>query len=129
MLWNLLITLVVLGLFLTGAGAVLVYLHPQFGTGWLGILLEVATGVGLVFGALVAAFVVWQILQAILCSYFYGRLTREVELQLGLPSEEIKELNWSAQTLDACRAALALLGVNLGLLLLHIVPVIGSLSA
>jgi uncharacterized protein involved in cysteine biosynthesis len=123
---NLFITTVGLVLLLAAVATFIVYLHPLFPPGWGWVALEVVCGLVLLLLALVAALVVWKLLQSILCGHYYDRLARQVELQLGMKPEGMREVSWSYHAVDACRDIAALLGVNLGLLCLNVVPVVGS---
>jgi uncharacterized protein involved in cysteine biosynthesis len=128
---NLFITAFVLVLFLGGVAGVMVVIDSWFSPTWGGRVLEVLTAIALVVLALAGAFVVWQLLQGMLCSYFYARLAREVEVRLGFDPGEVsgEYLSWTYQVLDGLRAAGKLLAINLGLFALNFVPVVGSLLA
>ncbi len=104
-------------------------LHPEFPEGTLGIALEILSGILLIALAVALAFATWLILQAILCGYFYSRLAYQVELRLGARPEELTEVGFWAQAVDALRTVLTLIGINVGLLALHCVPVLGSIVA
>ena len=128
-LLNLLITAVVLVVLLVVAGLAINWLHPMFpsGGGWLA--LEIASGIAIAALTLLGAFVAWVLLEAALCGFFYGKLAVQVELKLGMARDEMSEVSLLAQTIDAVRDITLLLSINIGLLALHIVPVIGSLVA
>jgi uncharacterized protein involved in cysteine biosynthesis len=128
-LMNIVITIAVLvGLVMTAVGAI-AYLHPQYPDGWGWLLLEVIVGIALGALALLGAVIAWVLLEGILCGYYYGKLAEEIELQLGTPEDEIHPIPLKYQVLDAFGDVGWLLLVNLGLLLLNIVPVIGSILA
>jgi uncharacterized protein involved in cysteine biosynthesis len=128
-LLNLLITAFVLVLLLLAGFWYARELHPRFAGGWWQRGLEVLVMLALfavIVGLAVAA---WLLLQSILCGYFYGKLARQVELQLGLSPAEIKEVTLGREIVDGVRDVAVLLAVNAGLLLLNIVPVLGSVIA
>ena len=104
-------------------------LHPRFAGSWWQRGLEVFVIVALFVGIVAVALAVWLLLQSILCGYFYGKLARQVELQLGMRPEEMKEVSFGREVLDGIRDVSVLLAVNAGLLVLHIIPVIGAVVA
>ncbi len=124
---NLLITGIALLLFLVVVIGFLTYLHPAFPPGWGWVALEVLCAVLLFLVVLGATFVTWIILQAMLCGYYYENLARHVELQLGMQPEELSGLSFREQTVDTLFGLFSLVAVNIGLLLLHLVPVFGSI--
>jgi CysZ protein len=128
-LLNLAITATVLVLAVIAAVAVGRWLHPMFddgGWGWTG---RIAAYAGLAVATLGATAAVWVLLQGMLCGYFYGLLAREVELQLGLPPDQLREVSLGYQVVDALRDFAVLVAANGGLLLLNCVPVVGSVAA
>ncbi len=126
---NLLLTAFILALLLVGAGSLLVWLHDQYPPGWGWAILEVLAGILVLVAALAAALVAWTILEGILCGIFYERLARQVELQLGTPASELRELSFLATARDSVRDAFTLLGINVGFLALHLFPVLGTIVA
>jgi len=126
-LLNVFITIVAFVLLLVAVGGFIYYLHPQFPTGWLGLLLETLSALALLLLAVLATFVLWFLLQGILGGYFYGKLARQVELRLGTPEELLTELPMYREALDTFRDVTSLILVNASLLLLHVVPVVGSI--
>ncbi|MBM4091675.1 MAG: hypothetical protein FJ276_19940 [Planctomycetes bacterium] len=126
---NLLITGLAVVLFLMALAGFITYLHPVFPPGWGWLLLEILCGVVLLFLAIGATLVTWMVLQAVLCGYYYEKLARQVELQLGMRSEELEGLPVGEQFVDLLLDLAILLAVNIGLLFLHVIPVLGSLIA
>jgi CysZ protein len=124
---NLLITLAVLALLIVGVVATFRYLQPSFPAGLQGVFVGVVTGLILLIVALALSAVLAILLQSILFSYFAGRMARVVELRLGATPEELVELSFVAEAADGARDAAWLVTINLALLLLHLVPGIGSL--
>jgi len=126
---NLLITGLLLALLIWAAVAFGMHLHPRFaGSLWLRAL-EVLVVIALGAATLGATAALWILFQAVLCGFFYGRLARQVELQLGTPPETLTELPFWREAADGLRLFLSLVGIHLGLLLLHLVPVVGSVVA
>ncbi len=123
---NLLITGLTLILFLMVVAGFLTYLHPAFPPGWGWILLEIVCGILLLLLAFGAAFATWIVLQAILCGHYYEKLARQVELQLGMRSEDLAGLSLREQTVDTLLDLFLLVSVYIGFLFLHLIPVLGS---
>ena len=126
---NLVITGVVL-LFLVVVAIFFIYrLRPLFPTGWTWLLVEVLSGIAILVAAIGLSLAGWMLLQGILCGYFYSKLARQVEIQLGARPEELPEVSFGWHVGDALRDVAMLIGVNVGFLCLHVVPVIGSIAA
>jgi uncharacterized protein involved in cysteine biosynthesis len=123
---NIVITALVLVVLVSASVGLGWWLHAKFPDTWWGWIGEVATVIALAVAAAGGAAAVWILLQGILCGYFYSLLAREVELQMGMQVGDLKEVPFSYQVVDAVRDASALLVINLGFLLMHCVPVIGS---
>jgi uncharacterized protein involved in cysteine biosynthesis len=128
-LLNLAITAFVLALLVLSTIGFGVYVHPRFSPGWLGRTFEVLSALALLAAAFAASVAVWALLEGTLCGHFYGLLAREVEIELGMPPSEIREISLAYQFVDAARDFAALLGINSAMLLLNCVPVIGSIAA
>jgi len=125
-LLNLLVT-GMLAIVLVAAGVYCInVLHPLFAGDWLWRVLEVFVALAVLVVAFGLAAIVWVILQGIFCGHFYAKLAEHVELRLGMKREEIQEIPFSHQALDTLRDAGFLATMNLGLLLLHCVPGVGS---
>lgn len=123
---NLLITGFLLILLIAAGGWFFVTIHPKFGEGAWWLLAEVlaaALVVVVVFGLAVVA---WMVLQGILCGHFYGRLAEQVELQLGMRREEIKDVPFGVQVADTFRDVSSLILVNAGCLVVQIIPGLGT---
>jgi CysZ protein len=126
---NLLITGVVLLFLVIVAMVFISRLHPLFPDGWMWLVVEILSGIAIFVVAIGLGLAAWVLLQGILCGYFYSKLARQVEIQLGMRPEEMVDLKFGSQLRDAVRDVLVLIGINLGFLCLHIVPVIGSIAA
>jgi CysZ protein len=126
---NLLITGIVLLMLIVGVGFGIYWLHSAFPDGWGWLVLEVVSGIGLVLLALLGAFVTWLLLQGVLCDHFYSKLARQTELQLGVHPDQFSDVPFMVQVADAVRTVTKLVAVNIGLLALHLLPLIGSIAA
>lgn len=127
--FNLLITTLVLALLVAAGLWYARELHPRFaGDGWHRGL-EVLVILGLFGAAGGLAVATWLLLQSILCGYFYGKLARQVEVQLGMRPEDLQDVSLGREIVDGLRDVAMLVLVNGGLLLLHLLPVIGSIVA
>jgi len=62
----------------------------------------------------------------VLCDHFYGLLAERVERNLGRPADQISEVTLGYQVIDAVRDTSWLLLVNLGCLIVQVIPVIGT---
>lgn len=89
---------------------------------WIGFvaILMLAFGVGLIC---------YILLQSIFCAWFFSKLAYQVELFLGARSDELSEISYTGQIIDALRAAAKLLLVDIGILFLNIIPFIGTVAA
>ena len=123
---NLLISGAALLLLLVAGSWFVVYLHPLFPAGWGWFALEVLSACGVLLLAVGLTLVAGAFLQGVLGGYYLTKLAREVELNLGLSPDQMVEVSWRYQFIDACRDVCALLVINIGFLLLHVVPGIGS---
>ncbi len=122
---NLIITCCVLiGLFFT-----IGYLRPEFGDGWLRGFAEVLVMFAEAVMAVAFAFIAWLVLQAVFCSFFYAKLAAQVEIQLGMRREDIRDIPITYQIVDAFYDVSFLVVANLGLLLLNFLPVVGAIAA
>lgn len=89
---------------------------------WIGFfaILILAFGVGLIC---------YMLLQSVFCAWAFSILAYRVELFLGASVSELSEISYSGQIIDALRASVKLLFINIGLLFLNFVPVIGTMAA
>lgn len=126
---NLLVTGLVFGLIAWGAVAFGAYLHPHFEGGWWWRVAEVLAGLAIAAASLGLTVVGWFLFQAVLCGFFYARLARQVERQLGARPEELRELSFVREVSDGLRQVLSFVAVNVGLLCLHLIPVVGAVAA
>ena len=84
---------------------------------------------GMLLLTLGIAFIGYLVLMSVFCSFAFSKLARKVELHLGAKEEELAEVSTMAGIIDALRASLKLVVVNVLLLALHVVPGVGSLAA
>jgi len=105
------------------------HIHAMFPEGWGWMLLEILCGLMLLLVALAATFAMWLLLQEILCGHYYEKLAREVELQLGVEADELGDVSLRRQIADTAADLATLAAVNVGLLLLNVIPVLGTLAA
>lgn len=101
-------------------------IHLWFEESGYGLLMEMLAYlvVVVVLIGLVIAF--WKLLEGLLCGYYYGKLAKMVELRIGTPFDDLVDLSFRDQVVDAFADTLKLVGINLGFLSLSCVPVIGS---
>ena len=89
---------------------------------WIGLIC-------IVLLTLALAFVMYIMLMGVVCAWFFSRLAYHVELALGAPESELSEIPIAAQVIDALRAVFKLVVVNCVVLVLHLIPVVGSMAA
>jgi CysZ protein len=126
-LLNLLITTLLLVVLIALAVLFFRRLHPWFADGWGWTALEIVCGVALLACVLGLALLAYLVLQGILCGHFYGKLARQVELQLGVCPEEIREVPFSYQVADTLCDVGFLALVNAACIGVQIIPGIGSI--
>ena len=125
-LLNLLVAAILLVILVLAVGYCFLVLHPLFADGWRWRALEVVVALAVLIVAFGLAAVVWLVLQGIFCGHFYAKLAEQVELRLGMNREDLQEIPFGYQILDTLGDAGFLAAVNVGLLLLHCVPGVGS---
>lgn len=101
-------------------------LHPAIGDHWWRFLVEAAAVVFFIVAAIGFLVATWLAVQSVLCVWFYDRLARKVEQQLGLESDELKDVSLGPQIIDALCDALLLLTINVACLVVQIIPVVGT---
>jgi CysZ protein len=128
-LLNLAVTLLVLVMLLGAAAVFIVWIHPLFPGTWWGIVLEVIAVAVVVMVAAALGAGVWLLLNGILCGHFHAKLAAEVERGLGGGPAVLVELPVGARARDTARSVAAVVGTTFGLLLLNVIPVVGSVAA
>jgi uncharacterized protein involved in cysteine biosynthesis len=126
---NVLITAGVLVGLVFGLMAASDRLKGYFSGSWFANILAWGSRAALFFFAAAAATVLWFGLQGVLCDFFYLRLARRVELDVGLPAGELHEIPLLHDLADTLVSLLLLVAVNLALLCLYCVPVLGWVLA
>ena len=124
---NLLITGLLLVLLVSAAVYFATTIHPWFADGWLWCAAEILAVVAILVVALVLTFLAWTVLQGVLCGHFYGKLAEQVELQLGMRPDEIKDVPFAHQVADTAGDVGFLILVNAGFFALQIIPVLGTI--
>jgi uncharacterized protein involved in cysteine biosynthesis len=102
------------------------WLDTAFPTNWWGATLAVLSVIVVAALELALAIAAWIVFQGILCGFFYSRLAREVEIQLGLAPERMREVPLLYQVTDALLDLAALTAVAVGCFLLGWVPLVGA---
>lgn len=126
---NLLVTTLALFFLIILAIGTIILLHPYYGTGWWWVVLEVVVAIVVIALAGLIALGVYILFQGIFCGHYYAKLVEQLERDLGLDESEIREVTFRFQVIDACRDLSMLIGVQVGLLLFHLIPVLGSVIA
>jgi uncharacterized protein involved in cysteine biosynthesis len=103
------------------------WFHKHGWTGWgVGYVLEVLFAIVLLIVAAAGTMVAWIIINSALCGVFYARLARAVEVLLGTPRDELKDVSILGDATDTVAEVAALLGWNALWLLVGIVPLVGA---
>jgi len=84
---------------------------------------------GMLLLTLAVGFISYLVLMSVFCGFAFSKLARNVELHLGAKEEDLAEVSTWGGVVDALRASLKLVVVNVLLLVLHVVPGVGSLAA
>jgi CysZ protein len=126
-LLNLLITSLLLVVLVALAVWFFSRVHPWFADGWGWFVVEILCGLALLACVLGLALLAYLVLQGVLCGHFYGKLARQVELQLGTRPEELKEVPFAYQVADTFRDVGFLAVANAACVAVQIVPGIGSI--
>jgi uncharacterized protein involved in cysteine biosynthesis len=128
--WPILLNLLITGLLLAAVAAAGIYffsiLHPKLHGSWWGVLVEIVLACMFAAAAVGAAAAAWIVLQAALCSWFYDRLARQVELQLGVDPSQLRSVPLAGQTADALRAVRFLILANAACLAVQLIPLVGT---
>lgn len=96
---------------------------------WWAPLLEWAGLIAIILMSISVGLICLVLLQSVFCAYFFGQLAWKVEIFLGARKEDLHEVPVLSQVFDALRATLKLIIINLMLLVLHLIPGIGSIAA
>lgn len=96
---------------------------------WWATIVEWIGLAAIVMLAFCVGLVCYVLLQSVFCSWSFSKLAHRVELFLGASSDELSEISYSGQIIDALRSAVKLILVDVGILLLNVVPIIGTVAA
>lgn len=128
-LCNLVLTIALLALLIFGGWYAFESLDAFFPAGFGWLLLEILAGLVIAVVILGLTAAAWILFQGILCGHFYSELAREVELQLGMKPQDLREVPLRYQIIDAVLDLGALVGVAAGCFVLGLIPVVGSIPA
>lgn len=134
-LCNLLITAVTMGVAFGATAWLISRMHTgvvaeQQGVWWyLALAAEILAGIAMVLMAGLMAIITWRILTGILCGYFNSKLTAQVEHRLGNAPEKLREITFTYEMIDMAFDLGLLVLVNGALLLLNILPIVGTIVA
>jgi CysZ protein len=129
---NLLITALVLAFVVASAVGSISALRPWLAgvTGdWPGPArwaTELIVAVLLLIVLLGIAFVLWKVLTGVLCGYFYERLAKRVEEELGVAPGELRDLSLGYQVVDTCVDLAALLAIHATFFFVGLLPLVGA---
>jgi len=131
-LLNLLITALVLTSLVVTMTWVFTEMLPWFYQGWserwqwFGWALAIAVALMIFSLCLVTAVIVWKLLSAVLCGFFYGKLAEQVERSLGMTKDELRSISFFSELVDALIDVGSLLLMWLMLLLVGFLPIVGA---
>jgi uncharacterized protein involved in cysteine biosynthesis len=126
---NIVLTLILLVALVFGVGHLSHLVAYFLPTNWEGKLLGLLLDIVLVMAALGIAVGVMCLLSALLCSFAYTALARQVEKRLGTPEIELRGVSVLADTLDTLAAAAEIGAVSLLVLACPILPFVGPALA
>jgi len=126
LLLNLLVTCLLTFLLALGGIAVFSKIHAAFAGSWWRLPVEALAFCFFIVAALGVLMAAWLVVQSVLCVWFYDRLARKVEMQIGLEPGELRDIPLGPQIADALRDALLLIAINIACLAVQIVPLIGT---
>ncbi len=102
------------------------WLGTAFPENWWGATLAILSVIVVAALEIALAVAAWIVFQGILCGFFYSRLAREVEIQLGLAPERMHEVPLLYQVTDAILDLAVLVAVAIGCFLIGWVPFVGA---
>ena len=102
------------------------WLGTLFPANWWGATLAVLSVILVAALEIALAVAAWIVFQGIFCGFFYSRLAREVEIQLGLTPDRMREVPLLYQITDALLDLTALTAVAVGCFLFGWIPIIGA---
>jgi uncharacterized protein involved in cysteine biosynthesis len=102
------------------------WLGTLFPANWWGATLAVLSVILVAALEIALAVAAWIVFQGVFCGFFYSRLAREVEIQLGLAPDRMREVPLLYQITDALLDLAALTAVAVGCFLFGWIPVVGA---
>ena len=121
-----------LAIFSIGSGvsaALLVFLQGEWNEGWwlvAKISIVIVVFLVTIIICIAAAVIMWRVLSAIFCGYFYGKIATAVELELGLSRAAMRDISMMREMKDAL-IDMGWLLVSLALaLIISLIPFIGA---
>ncbi|HLP03300.1 MAG TPA: EI24 domain-containing protein [Opitutaceae bacterium] len=102
------------------------WLDARFPANWWGNTLEVLSVIAVAALEIALAVAAWIVFQGIFCGFFYSRLAREVEIQLGLAPDQMREVPLIYQVTDALLDLAALTAVAIGCFAIGWIPLVGA---
>jgi CysZ protein len=125
-LCNLLLSAALFGGLVYGWFRAYAWLDTAFPANWWGATLAILSVIVVAALEIVLAVAAWIVFQGIFCGFFYSRLAREVEIQLGLAPDRMREVPLLYQITDALLDLAVLVAVAVGCFVLGWVPLIGA---
>jgi len=125
-LCNLLLSAALFGGLVYGWLRAYAWLDTAFPSNWWGTTLAVLSVIVVAALEIALAVAAWIVFQGIFCGFFYSRLAREVEIQLGLAPDRMREVPLLYQVTDALLDLAVLVAVAFGCFLLGWVPLVGA---
>lgn len=123
------ITIIVGALAVWGGMSAVSSLQPAGDASLWARMFAVAAQVGVVIIAIGTALTLYIVLHGTFCAVFFSVLARQTEILLGTNPTSLRDPSLSAQVVDALRAGLKLMIANVLLLVLNIIPVVGTALA
>lgn len=123
---SLLVTLAVVVGLIVGLWYAYEPLHNYFEHNWSGWALEILSFVGVIGLGVLLAFTTWLLCQTVFVGYFYSVLLVQVEQRLGVPEDRLQEAPFVQQTIDSIVDITKFIVISVALLLLGLVPFIGT---
>ncbi len=102
------------------------WVDAAFPANWWGGTLEVLSVIAIAALEIALAVAAWIVFQGIFCGFFYSRLAREVEIQLGMDPAQMREVPLLYQVTDALLDLAALTAVAIGCFILGWLPLVGA---
>lgn len=128
-LLNILLTALFLAGTVWGGYEFVLWIHGKFSDAWGWIFIKALIDIAVVAIVLLLGVAGWLVFQGILCGYFYSELARRVELLLGLRKEDMREVPFAYQVMDALLDVTFVGFIAAGCFVLSFIPVVGPVAA